>query len=278
MSIPNDLSVGLSQSEGSGIVPDLHEHDKDRRKSATDAKHTLTTYKTQLEELERLCGSSFTSEDAPPPLPPVVPVPVPVPADDSAVSELSQSDSFEELPHVSLLSAKRQVYRQPFSELNLSRTKYIDYLERFGEGKCKEAEKLITRLLDHRAKALEVQKRLAEFQELKTQNAQLEAENERLRTQYNEIQTKVTRYVIRHREMKAETKTQQLQRLASIRKETETHDIEFYGFVLSQLKQYIDGNYDVDEESVRKLITRVAMLLRSASRTGDTGSSTSSFA
>jgi hypothetical protein len=279
--VGEEHSDSVSQSDDLDIVPELRECDRSRRKVHAEARQSYAAYTTQLEELERMCGSSLISDDPAAPSHPDPTLPhrttapeliafAPEEHFDSAgsgnepLSDASRSDSSEGFHPPR--SPKRPVYRQPFTELNLSRTKYIDYLERFGESKSKEAEKLIGRLLDHRNKALEVQKRLTEFEDLKIQNAALAAENEQLREQYNDIQNKVTHYVIRHREMKAEVKTKQLHRLAAIRRDIETHDIEFYGFVLSQLKQHIDGKYGVDEESVRKVVTRVATTLRSASR------------
>jgi hypothetical protein len=263
-----------------------------RRSTQAQVRRGLDEYTARVEELERLLDSdisvsashdgdvvppSDTSSSDPPTASKYSPHGViqfiqsspeedyvsPVPDDDGLPPRISKSDSSDSSFTESL--PQRQSYPQKFTQRNLSRVKYIDYLERLGEEKCSEAERLISRLLDHRTKALEVQKRLAHVEDLKTQNIELADRNRQLRSQLSEIQDRLTKFVIRHKELKAENKTRELQQLAALRREIEVRGIDFLAFVLSQLKPHIDGAYDVDEESVKRIIVRAAAKLRSAS-------------
>jgi regulator of sigma D len=132
--------------------------------------------------------------------------------------------------------------------------------------KCHEIDQLISRLLKHRRKIVQTHRRLARVEAEKTRNGDLLAENESLKTQLAEVKESVRQYLIRHRASRADTETKELQRLAMLRAEAEKHNIELYAFVLSQLRQFLDGRYDVDEESARKSVINAAAMLRSLDR------------
>ena len=44
--------------------------------------------------------------------------------------------------------------------------------------------------------------------------------------------------------------------------ETELREFEFYAFVSAQLNQFMDKEYDVDEENAKKLVAMAAEMLR----------------
>jgi hypothetical protein len=88
-------------------------------------------------------------------------------------------------------------------------------------------------------------------------------ENETLKAQLAEIKDALRQYLIRHRANRAESQSRELQKLAMIRADAEKHNIELYAFILSQLRQFIDGTYDVDEASAKRSILKAATMLRS---------------
>jgi hypothetical protein len=152
------------------------------------------------------------------------------------------------------------------TEVDLTEEKYTEYLERFADMKCSEVDRLIARLLKRRRKIMDTQKRLARIDREKARNQELIAENESLKTQLDEIKGNIRQYLIRHRASRAEIETKELKKIASIRAEAERRNIELYAFILSQLRQFIDGSYDVDEESARRLVIKAASRMQALGR------------
>jgi predicted RNase H-like nuclease (RuvC/YqgF family) len=98
---------------------------------------------------------------------------------------------------------------------------------------------------------------------VRERNVELKKENERLKAELERMQNAVDQFVERHEEGKIERKTENLQAIAKLRAERETHEVEFCAFVLGQLRPYVDGEYDLDDGSVRRIVQRVAAMLKS---------------
>jgi hypothetical protein len=124
------------------------------------------------------------------------------------------------------------------------------------------------RLLGHREHELAALREISKRTEWKAENKRLSAENRELRAQVSERQDRLSEFVIQHREAKAAQRTAFLQEIANIRAAAEAHDVDLYGFILSALSPCINGRYDVDEESAKKVVARAASRLRLASRGG----------
>jgi hypothetical protein len=57
--------------------------------------------------------------------------------------------------------------------------------------------------------------------------------------------------------------------LAALRGETERCNLDFYAFVVAQLQPFVDGEYGVDEESVRRLVAKAGELVKMSSSISD---------
>jgi hypothetical protein len=154
--------------------------------------------------------------------------------------------------------------RRPAGELSLSEARYVDYLEKLADQKTAEADQLMSRLLRHRRAEVAARQQLEGAKALRARNADLAAENRRLKGELDKHREQVAEYVVRHREAKADQRTRELQELAALRKHAETHKAELYAFVLSQLGQFVDGQCDLGEKSVRRIVARAAVLKSAA--------------
>ena len=152
--------------------------------------------------------------------------------------------------------------RRLITEMNVSQAKYIDYLERFADMKCEEVDALIKRLLKMRKQQILANEQSTEVATLRSQLRRTQKENERLRERIADMKSSVRQFVLRHRESKADRRTRELHELAKLRAETELREFEFYAFVSAQLNQFMDKEYDVDEENAKKLVAMAAEMLR----------------
>jgi ribosomal protein L29 len=146
----------------------------------------------------------------------------------------------------------------------MSEAQYIDHLENLANQKTAEADDLMSRLLRHRHHGVAAGQQLEGAKEIRGRNADLAAENRRLKGELARLRAQVAQYVVRRREARADQRTRELQELAELRGQTETHNAELYPFVLSQLGQFADGQYSLDATSVRGIVARAAASLRSA--------------
>jgi hypothetical protein len=144
----------------------------------------------------------------------------------------------------------------------MTQAEYIEYLERFVDTKCEEVNSLIARLLRHQKYGDYDRQRLERAERAAQKHIELLNENRRLRGELASIQAAISQYAVRHRESKAERRTRELQELAAFRAESETARVDLYASILSELRQFADGIYDLDEHSVRKAVARAAQLLR----------------
>lgn len=152
--------------------------------------------------------------------------------------------------------------RRLITEMNVSQAKYIDYLERFADMKCEEVDALIKRLLKMRKQQILANEQSTEVATLRSQLRRTQKENERLRERIADMKSSVRQFVLRHRESKADRRTRELHELAKLRAETELREFEFYAFVSAQLNQFMDKEYEVDEENAKKLVVMAAEMLR----------------
>lgn len=149
------------------------------------------------------------------------------------------------------------------TEIKMTESKYVSYLERFSEMKCNEVDQLVARLLQQREKNSELRMKISAVENSKREIKNLRDENEHLKAQLAKLKRAVRQFAVCHRENKADRRTRELQELAEIRAANEEKDVSFYAFILDQLRPLVDGQYDVTEESVRKLITKAAEILKS---------------
>lgn len=149
------------------------------------------------------------------------------------------------------------------TEIKMTESKYVSYLERFSEMKCNEVDQLVARLLKQREKNSELRQKLSAVENSKREIKNLRDENEHLKNQLAKLKRAVRQFAVCHRENKADRRTRELQELAEIRAACEEKDVSLYAFILDQLRPLVDGQYDVTEESVRKLITKAAETLKS---------------
>jgi hypothetical protein len=142
------------------------------------------------------------------------------------------------------------------------RSKHSDEFLRLIDLKSAEAEQLVGRLLRQRETDIAIQREVVEMRAMKARNAKLRSDNKRLRAEVGFMRSRIAEFVIEHREVKAERRTEQLRRIAELRREHEERSVGLYGFILRELSVCFKGKYDVDEESARKVVQKAASLLK----------------
>jgi uncharacterized membrane protein YccC len=150
------------------------------------------------------------------------------------------------------------------TEMDVSQGRFVDSLEKFADIKCAEVDLLISRLLSHQKRMVPLEHQWENTKKMKERNAELLHENQKLKAELERMQSAVARFIGRHTDAKAERQTRKLAALAAMRAERETHVVEFFAFVLSQLRPHVDGEFDLDEESVRRIVSDAGRMLRSA--------------
>ncbi|OHT04791.1 hypothetical protein TRFO_06248 [Tritrichomonas foetus] len=153
--------------------------------------------------------------------------------------------------------------RTDMDKMDITRSQYITYLERFADVKCDEVECLINRLLKIKKKRTTQEKYNESMRELKRKCDKLTKENEQIRDNFEKAKLLIEQFVITHRETKAERRTRELQELAKIRSEQEEKEVNLYSYITSQFRQYMEIDTDnLNEESVRNIVRRAAAMLK----------------
>ena len=158
---------------------------------------------------------------------------------------------------------KFQMKRSTMNKVDLTKSQYISYLENFSDVKCQEVELLLNRLLKlvkHRNERIKSQQ---EIFALKRRCMKLEKENDRLRQNFAEARLLIEKFIITHRENKAERRSRELNELAKIRAENEKKNLDLYSYITTQLRQFMDFEFlTLDEKAVRLVVSKAAAQLK----------------
>jgi hypothetical protein len=269
------------------LLATLTRKEQSRIAARDSARRQLTHYKSRVDELESLLHR-FRAHSPEPSSDSSSSTSIPDDSDSSVLPESrlppagSSSESLKRLcapPHrdtpihfsdqsrsdsASDASPDRPPEKQTV-ELDVTQRRYIEQLERFADVKCGEVDLLVDRLLSHRRRMALLRQRVEPARAAAAVSVEMEKENGHFRMEIERLNAAVADFGIRHKEAKARRKTRDLQELAALRGENERRDLDFQAFVVEQLGPFMDGEFGVDEDSVRRLVTMAGELVRPSS-------------